>query len=209
MKIVWYNEVMDEQQHDYAENVEMENSVKTGMDGGAVNNEVGGNIGGGAAGERGKSTENDAVGWVASEYVVQQRENLWYIGLILIGAGLTALAIWLKYWTFAVLIVVSVVALIVYVKRPPRKISYRLDREGLWEDEKRLHKYVDFKAFSVVQEQNNFSIVLTPKKRFGLSVRVYFPQDQGEKIVDMFGLKLPMKELKMDFLDKIVKFLRI
>lgn len=147
--------------------------------------------------------------WQAKEYIVEKRNTGWYLAVLAVGVVLVAVAIFLKYWTFAALTVVSVLTLFVYVKRPAQEVKYRLDRDGLWENEKRLRKYGDFKAFSVVQENNNFSIVLTPKKRFGLQVRVYFPQDQGEKIVDMFGVKLPMKELKMDFLDKLVKFLRI
>ena len=55
----------------------------------------------------------------------------------------------------------------------------------------------------------NFAIVLTQRKRFALRVTVYFPQKDGEKIVDAFGARLPMEEVKLDFLDKIVNFLRI
>jgi hypothetical protein len=38
---------------------------------------------------------------------------------------------------------------------------------------------------------------------------VYFPEKQGEEIVDMFGLRLPMEEVKLDMIDKLVRLLRI
>ena len=92
--------------------------------------------------------------------------------------------------------------------RPPRKISYALNSEGLTEGG-RLHSYDEFKAFGILKEDNHFSAVLIPKKRFGLSVKVYFPEGSGEAIVDALGARLPMEEVKLDFLDKIVNFLRI
>ena len=54
-----------------------------------------------------------------------------------------------------------------------------------------------------------FAIVLNPRKRFSGRVRVYFPAEQGEQIVDAFGAHLPMEPVKLDFLDKLINFLRI
>ena len=51
--------------------------------------------------------------------------------------------------------------------------------------------------------------MLIPRKRFGARVTVYFPEAQGEQIVDMFGERLPMEQVKLDVLDKLVRFLRI
>jgi hypothetical protein len=48
-----------------------------------------------------------------------------------------------------------------------------------------------------------------PKKRFGSRVTVYFPEAEGEQIVDVFGAHLPMEPVKLDLLDRLVKFLRI
>jgi hypothetical protein len=40
-------------------------------------------------------------------------------------------------------------------------------------------------------------------------VTVYFPKEKGEEIGDMFGARLPMEQVKLDFIDKIVRRLRI
>ena len=84
----------------------------------------------------------------------------------------------------------------------------QLDSKGLKEGD-RLHEFDNFKAFGILKEGSHFSAVLIPKKRFGLSVKVYFPGDSGEVIVDTLGAHLPMEEVKLDFLDRIVNFLRI
>lgn len=153
-------------------------------------------------------TKTQPISWQAEEYVVREHNAGWYFGLIIITASLIALSVWLKWWTFLVLVVLSVVTILISNLRPPRKIQYSLDNDGLKEGD-RLHKFEDFKAFGILKEGNNFSAILIPKKRFGLSVKVYFPGDSGEAIVDALGARLPMEQVKLDFLDKIVNFLRI
>ena len=148
------------------------------------------------------------ISWQAEEYIVRKHDAVWYIGLIIIAGALCALSIWLESWTFLALVIVSVIAILTSNLRPPRKISYKLNDKGLTED-KRLHPYDEFKAFGIMKEDSHFSAILIPKKRLGLSVKVYFPGDSGEAIVDALGARLPMEEVKLDFLDRIVNFLRI
>jgi hypothetical protein len=148
------------------------------------------------------------VSWEAEEYIVRDRNTWWYIGLFAVGIGLSAIAVWQRWWTFLILVILCVVTILTSNLRPPRKIKYTLSKDGLTEAGK-LHHYEEFKAFGVLKEGNHFSAVLIPKKRFALSVKVYFPGGSGEAIVDALGAKLPMEEVKLDFLDKIVNFLRI
>lgn len=148
------------------------------------------------------------VSWQAEEYIVRDRNAWWYCGLFLVGAGLCVLSVFLGWWTFLILVVLSIITILVFTFRPPRKISYVLNKDGLMEGNN-LHKYSDYRAFGILKEGSHFSAVLIPKKRFGLSTKVYFPESNGEAIVDALGARLPMEEVKLDFLDKIVNFLRI
>lgn len=148
------------------------------------------------------------VSWEAEEYTTKNRNAWWYVGLFAIGIGLGVLAVFLKWWTFLILIILSVVTILISTFRPPRKINYTLDKDGLTEGNQK-HKFEDYKAFGILNENGHFSAVLIPKKRFGLQVKVYFPEKNGEAIVDILGSRLPMEEVKLDFLDKIVNFLRI
>ena len=148
------------------------------------------------------------ISWQADEYIVQGRNTWWYVGLALITLALAVLAIFLTWWTFLILIILSAITILISTFRPPRKINYSLTSTGLSEGS-RLHKFEDYKAFGILQEGNHYSAILIPKKRLGLSVKVYFPEGSGEAIVDALGAKLPMEQVKLDFLDKIVNFLRI
>lgn len=148
------------------------------------------------------------VSWQAEEYIVPGRNTWWYVGLIVITIALCILAWFLKWWTFLILVILCAIVILTSTVRPPRKIDYTLTTEGLHEGQ-RLHKYEDFRAFGILQEGTHYSAILIPKKRLGLSVKVYFPKTSGEIIVDTLGAHLPMQEVKLDFLDKIVNFLRI
>ena len=148
------------------------------------------------------------ISWEAEEYLVKSHNVGWFIGLAVVTIALSVLAIFLQGWTFLALIIVSAITILIYALRPPRRLSYQLDEKGLTEGGK-LYPYQDYKSFGILKEGDHFSAVLVPKKRFGLQVKVYFPEGSGEQIVDLLGARLPMEEVKVDLLDKLVNFLRI
>ena len=148
------------------------------------------------------------ITWQAEEYITPGRNTWWYVGLFVIGIALCALSVFLQWWTFLILIILSIITILTSTIRPPRKITYTLTSEGLTEGG-HLHKFEDYRAFGILKEGNHYSAILIPKKRFSLSTKVYFPEGSGEAIVDALGARLPMEEVKLDFLDKIVNFLRI
>lgn len=150
------------------------------------------------------------VQWVAHEYIHVDKGFVWYIVFVLVVLALIAADVFLlKSWTFSLLVVVMAIALIVYTRRPPRDIQYALSgRQGLYVGEK-LYHLSDFKAFGLIKDGDHHSIMLIPVKRFSPGVSVYFPEDAGEKIVDILGQRLPMEELKLDMIDIIVRQLRL
>ena len=148
------------------------------------------------------------VNWEANEYIEYKKNGGWYFVLFLIVVALCALAIWVQQWTFLALIIVAAIALLTYTLRKPRKLHYSLSEKGLSEGNN-LYQFSQFKSFGVLNEGKTYSIILVPKKRFSMRVRVFFPETEGEQIVDVFGARLPMEPVKLDMLDKLVRFLRI
>lgn len=148
------------------------------------------------------------INWEAQEYIVRKKNPLWFVIMGVVVVALLVGTIILGDWSFAILIVVAVIALVLYVVRPPRKLHYVLDSKGLTEGNK-FYPYSDFKSFGILSEDNHYSIVLTPRKRFNPRNNVFFPETQGEEIVDMFGEHLPMEPVELDLLDKLIRLLRI
>ena len=152
--------------------------------------------------------KSQTVRWEAKEYIQHDKNAGWYIGLAIVGLGLVALSVFLQWWTFTAVVVLSVVSLLIYVLRPARTIKYSISSKGLTEGEK-VYKFEDFKSFGILQDDTNFAIVLIPRKRFSPVVTVYFPKEKGEEIVDQFGARLPMEEVRLDLIDRLVRKLRI
>ena len=148
------------------------------------------------------------VSWEAEEYVEQKRNLWWFVGLFLIVAAFIVLGVFLHMWTFIAVVVLAAATILVRALMPPRKIKYTLDKDGLTEGGQK-HSFGEFKAFGILKEGDHYSAVLIPRKKIGIQVKVYFPETNGEAIVDILGLHLPMEEVRLDFIDKLVKFLRI
>ena len=148
------------------------------------------------------------IEWEAQEYITHDKNAGWYIGLAIVGIALVALSIWLRWWTFMILVILCVISLLLYVVRPPRKIKYSITQKGLVEGN-RTYNFEDYRAFGILQDDTNFAIAMMPRKRFSSVVTVYFPKEKGEDIVDEFGARLPMEPVKLDLIDRIVRRLRI
>lgn len=158
------------------------------------------------------SASDAVITWSASEYIHPDKTKLWYVWFALVVLGFVALDIFIiQSWlySFSFLILVMTAAIIVYVRRPARTLTYALSAsEGLYIGQE-LHSFDDFKAFGLITDDGENSIMLMPRKRFAPGVSVYFPEDKGEQIVDILGARLPMEELKLDVVDVIVRKLRL
>lgn len=154
--------------------------------------------------------ENDQpVQWQAMEYISHERNAPWFVAFAVVTLGLMALAIFLiQSWTFAILIPVMAVALLTYTQRAPRTLNYSLGRKGLHIND-HLYPFSDFKAFGVIHDGADYSIMLVPVKRFRPGVSVYFPEAVGERLVDMLAARFPMRELQLDIVDRLIRKLRI
>lgn len=156
------------------------------------------------------TTPDVPVTWTAQEYIHPDKSKWWYVIFWAVVVILIVLdVVFLKIWSFSVLIVVMAVALVVYIRRPPRDLTYTLSKkQGLSVGEK-LYHLEDFKAFGLIRDGEHYSIMLIPRKRFAPGVSVYFPESAGEQIVDILGQRLPMQELKLDVIDVVVRKLRL
>lgn len=154
--------------------------------------------------------DNPPVSWEAHEYITLDKNGLWYaiFGLLVVGFVVLDILIF-HIWTLSLLVIVIAIAIIVYSRRPARIIQYALSvKQGLYIGE-RLYNFDDFKAFGLIRDGEHHSIMLIPTKRFAPGVSVYFPEEAGEKIVDILGSRLPMENLKLDIIDVIVRRLRL
>lgn len=149
------------------------------------------------------------VQWQATEYIQHDKNGVWFVVFAVVTLGLMAFAIFMiQSLTFAILIPIMAIALLTYTQRPPRLINYSLSRKGLHLND-HLYSFAEFKAFGVIRDGAEYSIMLVPTKRFRPGVSVYFPEAVGEQLVDMLAARLPMRELHLDVVDRLIRKLRI
>lgn len=152
---------------------------------------------------------SDPIKWRASEYIHQEKDAKWFILFAIVIAAFMAIAVLLmQSWTFAILLVIIAIMVVVLAKRPPRVMDYALSNDGLHIGET-LHKFADFKSFGIIRDGEEFSVMLIPRRRLQPGITVYFPEEAGEDIVDALGSRLPMKDLHLDAIDRLVRKLRL
>ena len=151
-----------------------------------------------------------ALTWTAKEYLHVERNALWFVWFVIIVVVLTAASIFLlKAWTFSVLILVMAFSLIVYIRRPARDISYNLSpNEGLYIDDV-LYRYDDIKTFGLIRDGQDEYLMLIPRKRFSPALSVFFTPEVGADLIDALGARIPMDDLQSDFIDKLIRKLRL
>ncbi len=151
-----------------------------------------------------------SITWSAEEYIHPDKTPIWYILFGFVALALIAVdVLLLRSWTFSALVVVMSVAIVLYIRRPARTLTYALSADqGLYVGEQ-LYSFDDFKSFGLIKADGSNSVMMVPRKRFAPGVSVYFPEDAGEQIVDILGSRLPMEELKLDMFDIIVRKLRL
>lgn len=151
---------------------------------------------------------DEPVSWSAQEFIHREKGATWFILFTVVIAALVGISIWTQAWTFTALIVVIAILVIVYSRRPPRELTYTLNDDGLDIDGK-MHAFKDFKSFGIIHDGLEYSVMLIPTQRFQPGISVYFPEEAGEDIVDMLGSRLPMRDLKLDAVDRLVRLLRL
>ncbi len=155
-----------------------------------------------------QTIDTPGLAWQASEYIEHEKDMKWYLLLLVIVIVLLVVDYFLiQSWTFALLIVVMAAAVVLYAKRPAQVMEYRLTPQSLTINDKHFSLH-DFRAFGVVKEGSFYSVSLIPLKRFSPAVNVYFPPEDGEQIVDVFGSVMPMQELKTGIIDKLANKIR-
>jgi len=156
-----------------------------------------------------KTDLSQPFSWQAPEGLPVSRSAGWYIVFAVVVLVLVLLAIFvIKSVTFAILVPIMAVSVLVLTGKPPRIINYSVSPKGVYVADK-LYDFSEFRSFGVIKEQQLSSAILIPVKRFAPGLTLYFNDQDGEQIVDMLGARLPMQEVKVDALEKFIRLIRL
>ncbi|HEX6258734.1 MAG TPA: hypothetical protein VFZ48_04600 [Candidatus Saccharimonadales bacterium] len=151
----------------------------------------------------------DNISWDAPEFIHHEKSAAWFgVFALVILAALSFVLLVMHDYILAIVVTVMAIALFVFARRPLHMVRYTLSSKGLHIGQQ-FHPLTSYRAFGVVQDGEHFAVILLPVKRFALAKFVYFPQEQGERIVDFLGSYLPMDPIKMDIVESIFRKIRL
>lgn len=148
------------------------------------------------------------VRWTASEYLAHEKSPMWYLG-ILIGGALLSAAIYLISRDIVSVMVIILITIIfaVSASRKPRTLQYSLTQQGL-EIGGKIYSYAEFRSFALVDEGAFTSVTLMPLKRFMPPIDIFYDPQDAEDIIGVLSSVLPMEEHKKDMVDILIRRLR-
>lgn len=153
--------------------------------------------------------ESPSIQWTASEFIAHDKSMMWYAGLAGVGIVITLFSYFIVHDIIASIAVIFIVILFGFVAaHKPRTLPYRIDSAGITIGDK-LYQYGQFKSFGIVQEGAFSSITLMPLKRFGQPLSIYYPPEEEEKIVQVLANYMPAAQVKLDFIDKMLKSIHL
>ncbi len=152
--------------------------------------------------------DGNAIAWEASEYIHHEKNNRWYLYLVLVGIATTVAMLFLIDIISAVMAALVTAALFIYAKRKPDIQKYTVSSDGVSIGNKD-YLYSDFHSFILTSESDTFaSIMLVPNRRFAPPINVYFDRNDGDQIVDIISEHLPNEEHKPDLIDQFFAKIR-
>jgi len=150
-----------------------------------------------------------SIQWTASEFIAHEKSPTWYLSLIGTGAVLAIFSQLVAHDPITTVAVVLITILFVFAaSHKPRTLPYRIDDTGITIGNK-TYLYGQFKSFGIVQEGAFSNITLVPLKRFGQPLSIYYPPEEEGKIVDVLSAYMPASQVRLDFIDRLLKSIHL
>jgi hypothetical protein len=148
------------------------------------------------------------VSWTASEYVAHNKGVSWFL---LVGLAIVVVAVAIYALTRDVVsaVVIGIVGVTfgAFGARKPQVLEYIVDSKGIHIGHK-TYPYVQFRSFSVLEDDGTHSIFLMPAQRFGLPINIYYELKDEGTIVEALGANLPLEERKAALIDRLMSKIR-
>lgn len=149
----------------------------------------------------------ESFSWQASEFVFHEKPAMWYVVLFCLALALGAGLLLLQQWFGAAVVAVMTLAILVWSKKAPRVLDYRLDDHGITIHDK-PYPYAQFKSFSIHHELAWISIDLEPAKRLVPRLSLICETNDENVIESILANHLPRHDRTPDLVERITKAIK-
>lgn len=142
------------------------------------------------------------IEWTTSEFKKYKRKKNWFILPALTALILIIIAILLKNFLFAILIIFAALAVYIYAQKEPRKIKFSISGEGI-QIEQTIYKYEDLKSFWIFYEPPEVKeLSIRSKKMFMPYIKLPLGDQNPAKIRKLLLRFLPEKKHPESIIDE-------
>ena len=134
------------------------------------------------------------LSWWAYEYPLKKRGADWFWALGILTIALLTVAVLLKNFLFAVLIVLSGLLLVLFSLRRPSAVTFEIHEKGIV-IHKSLHLFSDLNSYCVLDTEPT-KLLLQSKRLLAPIISIPLDNVEPQEVVELLHGKLPEKELQ-------------
>jgi len=143
--------------------------------------------------------------WQAPEFQKYEKGPLWFIIVGLIGLGIFAIALLMKNFIFAIMIIFAVFAIFVYAVKNPGLVTFTLDGNGLTIGEKK-YSYDGLKSFWIFFEPPEIKeLALNSKKWSTPLIRIPLGEQDPVAIRQALLKFIPEEKIEESIIDSLAR----
>lgn len=110
--------------------------------------------------------------WRAHEYVHQEKSKQWFLGVGIVGGGISLFSVILGNFLFAFLTILVIGLLFIYEVRGPKEYDYAITSRGL-KMNNRIFEYPNLRSFWIFEHENGENeLSVESKKQFVPHIKI-------------------------------------
>lgn len=165
--------------------------------------------------EEEKNPEAEKIGrfltllsWEAEEYEHHEKTREWHLAVGIIALGFLILALILKNFLFAILVIIAGFSVMLYGERKPKRVSFAITSRGIKTDNK-LYPYDNLEYFWINYDPPHIrELCLISKKLFVPQISIPLGQTDPNQVREHLLKFLEEKEIEESIFDAIARFFR-
>jgi len=146
--------------------------------------------------------------WRAFEFEKYEKGPIWFIIVGALALILFTVALLLKSFIFAVMIILAVFAVFIYALKEPRLINFKIDGKGILIDHK-LYEYQDLKSFWIFYDPpETKELSIQSKKWLAPLIKIPLAEEDPTIIRNALIKFIPEEKQELSLIDVIAKNFR-
>ncbi len=147
-----------------------------------------------------------SLSWEAPEYHHYERSNDWFWAVGLITISVAALAFIYDNALFGILIILSAIILIAYVRREPEMVQYELNQRGVMINND-LHPYLTLESFWMETRSGEPKLILKSKRSVLPYITIPVHDESADDVADFLREFIEEKEMREPTSHKVMEYL--